>query len=65
MDHIIISKYKVDIWDLKNSKKIYLAHNKFFILRSLSIRRTIQNNPISPNNGPTKNFLKQNLNIYA
>ncbi len=24
-----------------------------------------QNNPISPNNGPSKNFLKQNLNIYA
>jgi hypothetical protein len=43
----IIRKYKGDFWDLKNLNKIYLAHQNLFVLRSLSIRRTI-----SPNNGP-------------
>ncbi len=42
----IISKYKGVIWDLKNKKKVYLAHWKFFILRILSIRRTILSPPI-------------------
>ncbi len=43
-----------EIWEIK----IFLPSS--FVLRSLSIRRTI-----SPNNGPTKIFFKQNFNIYA
>jgi hypothetical protein len=43
MDHMLEKQLLLlgDIWDLKNSKKIYLAHKIFFILRSLSLRRTI------------------------
>jgi hypothetical protein len=42
----IISKYKGDFRDLKNNKKFYLAHQNLFVLRSLSIRRTILSPPI-------------------
>ncbi len=45
VEKTIISKYKGDSWDLKNNIKFYLAFNKFFIPRSLSIRRTILSPP--------------------
>ena len=47
---------------MKNNKQFYLAHNKFFILLSLSIRRTILSPPIMVQ----QNFyFKRNLNISA
>jgi hypothetical protein len=45
LEKTIISKYKGDFWDLKNLKKFYLAHQNLFVLRSLSIRRTILSPP--------------------
>jgi hypothetical protein len=42
----IISKYKGYFRDLKNLKFFYLAPQNLFVLRSLSIRRTILSPPI-------------------
>ena len=55
----IISKYK---GKLEKQQTILPSSQKIFL--SAQSQYT-QNNPISPNNGPTKFFFKQNLNILA
>ncbi len=49
-----------EIW--KNKKKFLPSSLKIF---HSAYTQYTQNNPISPNKGPTKNVVKQNLNIYA
>ncbi len=48
-------------------EKLLLANIKGYLRFDFHSAYTqyTQNNPISPNKGPTKNFFKQNLNIYA
>ncbi len=49
-----------EIWKIK--KKFTPSSQKIF---HSAYTQYTQNNPISPKKGPTKNFFKQNLNIYA
>ncbi len=54
LEKLLLAKYKGVIYDLKNKKYVYLAFYKFFVrrslrlrrLRSLRLRRTILSSPI-------------------